>query len=162
MLCTALACGDDNDNKQQRDNTTAVTTSRPPDSTGATTSIATVGEPTSSSSEALPPVGYDDDIQGIWNANCTCHLEGVSGTMTAPFLKLNSGSSHAELVAVVAMETALDRVAPGVLDDSYLWHKLNDTHLSVGGKGDKMPPATILSDEKIELIRAWILQGALE
>lgn len=46
------------------------------------------------------------------------------------------------------------------LDDSYLWHKLNDTHLAVGGIGAKMPVIGVLTAEELEAVRAWIEGGA--
>jgi hypothetical protein len=131
----------------------------------------TTGDPTtggttdasdgSSSSGMLPDVDYEMDIQPLMNANCTCHLQGASGTMTAPFMTLNPGISHGEIVGVASMQSDLVRVAPGDLEASYLWHKLEGTHLDVGGMGTAMPPTTPLQAADRELVRAWILQGAL-
>ena len=59
---------------------------------------------------------------------------------------------------------AMMRVAPGSLEDSYMWHKLKDTHLSVGGEEDPMPPEDRypLPGGDIDLIEAWIEAGALK
>ena len=115
----------------------------------------------SSTGEPLPEVDYEMDIQPIFNANCTCHLQGASGMMTAPFMTLNPGMSHGELVGVPAEQADLDRVAPDDLEASYLWHKLQGTHLDVGGSGTRMPATGPLEDEELTLVRAWILQGAM-
>ena len=51
------------------------------------------------------------------------------------------------------------------LEESYLWHKMNDTHLNVGGSGQGMPYGffgyeRVLEEEMI-ILEAWILEGAL-
>lgn len=46
------------------------------------------------------------------------------------------------------------------LDDSYLWHKLNDTHLDVGGAGARMPVVGEFTAADLELVSAWISGGA--
>jgi len=59
---------------------------------------------------------------------------------------------------------AMVRVAPSSLEDSYLWHKLKNTHLSVGGEDEPMPPEDRypLPSVDIELIEGWIEAGALK
>lgn len=131
-------------------------------STGVSSDDSTTAVDSSSSSgEPLPEVDYETDIQPLFNTNCTCHLQGASGMMTAPFMTLNPGMSHAQLVGVPAEQTDLDRVAPNDLEASYLWHKLQGTHMDVGGTGTRMPATGPLEDDALELVRAWILQGAL-
>mgnify|MGYP003881637961 CR=1 FL=1 len=105
-------------------------------------------------------VDYETDVQPLWNAACTCHLMGGSGTMTAPVLTLNPGMSHAQLVGVASEQApSLDRVAPGNTDESYLWLKLTDTHASVGS-GTMMPQGAALEAAQLDIIEAWILAGA--
>jgi hypothetical protein len=140
-------------------------------SSGSTTSAGTTGASTSdgattddsegSSTGTLPDVDFETDIQPILNANCTCHLQGMSGMMTAPFMTLNPGVAHGELVGVPSMQSDLDRVTAGDPAASYLWHKLNDTHRDVGGSGTAMPPTQLLSAGDRTLIQAWIGQGAM-
>ena len=175
-ICLAfvlVGCGDDGG---AGDDTVGATTM--PDVTSSTSSGPTAGsgedssgseaeadsggesEGSSSTGEPLPDVDFEADIQPIFNNNCTCHLQGSSGKMTAPYLTLNPGMAHGELVGVTAMQVALSRVAAGDLEGSYLWHKLGDTHEAQGGEGDRMPPTVALSDEDLILIRAWIVQGA--
>ena len=56
----------------------------------------------------------------------------------------------------------MDRIEPGDPDNSYLVHKIQGTQASVGGTGERMPlgrPA--LTQEQIDIIRAWIADGAM-
>ena len=56
----------------------------------------------------------------------------------------------------------LSLVTPGDSSQSYLMHKLDGTHLGVGGSGDSMPPGLPLLDQDTrDGIRAWIDDGAL-
>jgi hypothetical protein len=83
--------------------------------------------------------------------------------MTAPYLTLNAGVGLAELVNVDSMQLpSMKRVAPGDPQNSYLVHKLRDTHLDVGGQlgTDPMPPLMALDDSDIQTIEAWITGGA--
>lgn len=104
-------------------------------------------------------VDYETDVQPIWNATCSCHLMGGSGTMTAPFLTLNPGMSHGELVDVASEQAALDRIEPGSLEDSYLYLKLTGAHETIGS-GMVMPQIGTLEDAQLAIIEAWILAGA--
>ncbi len=54
----------------------------------------------------------------------------------------------------------MDLVEPGDADDSYLMHKLNGTHLDVGGSGSQMPLGSSLGIADIATIRDWINGGA--
>ena len=57
-------------------------------------------------------------------------------------------------------------IEPGDRGSSYLWHKINDTQSSIGGSGLSMPKArpgmtaTALTQEQLDTIEQWILQGA--
>ena len=55
--------------------------------------------------------------------------------MTATTLTLNADVSWAELVDATATQVDMPRVAPGDLEGSYLWHKLQGTQMDVGGMG---------------------------
>ncbi len=122
------------------------------------------GEPAStgadSSSGGAVVVDYAMDIQPIFNGACTCHLQGPSGTMQAEVLTLNEGTSYGELVGTASMQSPLVRVAAGDLQGSYLWHKLQGTHLTVGGTGDPMPQVGMLTPQQQMAIEAWIMGGA--
>jgi hypothetical protein len=105
---------------------------------------------------------YDRDIQPIWTASCTasnCH----DSMMPQSGMDLTTGVSYAQIVSHASEDVpSMDRVKPLDPDRSYLWHKLNGTQLSVGGKGTQMPaaPSRPLAEDKLELIRTWILEGA--
>jgi hypothetical protein len=101
---------------------------------------------------------FADDVQPIFNANCTsqfCHGAGESAG-----LKLTSGDSYAELVDVTSTnEPPAKRVLADDAENSYLVIKLEGRQ-SVGGR---MPlNAGALSDDDIQTIRNWIDNGAEE
>jgi hypothetical protein len=80
-------------------------------------------------------------------------------------MNLGSGQSFANAVNVPALETAattgLMRILPGQPDSSYLVHKIEGTHLDVGGSGSRMPlSGCCLSSSQIKTIRDWIAAGA--
>lgn len=101
------------------------------------------------------------DVQPIFTANCTdsgCH----GGTAPQLGQNLTAGQAYASIVNVPSSEVPrLMRVCPGEPDSSYLVHKVQGTQASVGGTGERMPlGGTPLSQDDINLIRAWITAGA--
>lgn len=101
------------------------------------------------------------DVQPILTTNCAvsgCH----AGTSPAQGMNLADGQTHANTVNVRANEAAgLDRIEPGVPDQSYLVHKIQGTQTSVGGSGSRMPlGGAPLTQEQIDVIRAWVEDGA--
>jgi len=60
----------------------------------------------------------------------------------------------------------MKRVRPFMPDSSYLVHKIQGTQTTVGGTGARMPlgcsGSGCLPNASINLIRNWILQGALQ
>jgi hypothetical protein len=113
-----------------------------------------------SSGSGEPAVDYQAELQPLWNFACTCHLQGQSGTMIADTLTLNDGMSHAELLSASTQLPDMPRVTPGDPEQSYAWHKLQGTHLDVGGSTAAMPMIGMLSDEELALVEAWIEDGA--
>ena len=111
-----------------------------------------------------PTVDFEAEVQPIFNAICTCHLQGPSGTMEADYMTLNPGVSHGQIVDVPAEGPTepIDRVEPGDPERSYLWRKINDTHLEVGGVETRMPPppAPPLDPEDLDTLETWIVSGA--
>ncbi len=75
-------------------------------------------------------------------------------------LTLHPAGAWASLVEVGSSQVDMLLVTPGNLEQSYLYHKLTDTHTEVGGSGDKMPFDAALTAEQLATIRAWIEQGA--
>ena len=105
--------------------------------------------------EALETSSSCEDVQSMLDASCgVCH-----GTMTQA-----GGLSLADLGAVVgsgSTQSDLALIEPGFPDASYLLHKLEGTHLEVGGLGDPMPPTWSLEPEQLAEITAWIAEGAV-
>lgn len=98
---------------------------------------------------------HDSDIQSIWNARCTgCH--GSSGGLSL------SSSAHGKIVNV-GSKSSLDYVTPGDPEASYLFRKLENTHLSVsGGSGSAMPLRSSIPSSEVDKIETWILEGAVK
>lgn len=102
------------------------------------------------------------DVQPILTANCAlsgCH----AGSDPQQGQNLSAGQTFSNVVNVASSELpTMDRVEPGQPDNSYLVHKIEGTHLQVGGSGDRMPLArSPLSQAEINVIRAWIQAGAM-
>jgi len=129
---------------------------------GTTDSGTTTGSGGASTSTGLGEssgelaLSFAMDIQPIINANCECHTAGAPAG-------LSMVDGFGNLVDVASTEApGLDRIEPGVPDDSYLWHKVNGTHIGVGGSGNPMPaPAGGLDAGSLATLEAWILEGAL-
>lgn len=101
------------------------------------------------------------DVQPIFTGNCVfsgCH----AGSSPEQGMSLSAGQTFGSVVNVAAMELpSMNRVTPSEPDNSYLVHKVQGTHLSVGGSGSQMPlNRSPLSQSDINLIRAWIQAGA--
>jgi hypothetical protein len=110
------------------------------------------------------PAPSHADIQPIWDAHCVDACHEVGGEWAVLDM---SGSAYDKIVGVAAATfSSLDHVDPGNLDTSYLWQKMNNTHLAVGGNGVAMPKArvdmaaTVLSADELDLVEAWIVGGA--
>lgn len=101
--------------------------------------------------------GFAVDIWPIFDASCSCHKDSGGAGM----LRLGSDDAYANLVDKPSTQAkTMMLVAPGSAEDSYLWYKLNDTQLDVGGYGMRMPSGGLLDPAEIELIRQWIDAGA--
>jgi uncharacterized membrane protein len=75
-------------------------------------------------------------------------------------LTLHPAGAWSSLVGAASRQVEMLLVAPADVDQSYLYRKLTDTHLEVGGSGDAMPFDAKLNTEQLATIRAWIEQGA--
>lgn len=110
------------------------------------------------------PPTLSGDVQPIFDNSCAfngCH----GGTILEPPEKpmsLAPGQVRGNTVNVAAFQLpGMDRIEPGRPDESYLVHKVQGTHLDVGGSGERMPlglPA--LGQSEIDVIREWIADGA--
>lgn len=99
-------------------------------------------------------------VQAIWDAHCIeCHVEG--GSASGWFI-ITDDVAPASIINKPAFGAPLLLVVPGDHQSSYLWHRVNGSHLEVGGSGPQMPPeGAPLPQEMIDEIAAWIDQGAL-
>jgi Ca2+-binding RTX toxin-like protein len=104
---------------------------------------------------ASPAVDYTTQIQPIFNSTCVeCHI----GAGAPHGLQLDAANSYADIVNVASDEVpSLKRIKPGDPDNSYLVQKIEGT-AAVGSRMPLgLPP---LSEDKIELIRQWVSEGA--
>lgn len=104
-------------------------------------------------------VSFKSDLLPVLKQRCAiCHLTGSE----AGNMALHPRAAHDTLVDVTSAQVAdMQRVAPGDPAGSYLLHKLEGTHLEVGGTGTRMPfNEPPLGTGTIGLFRAWIKAGA--
>ena len=102
-------------------------------------------------------IGFADNIQPIFTANCatsTCH---VAGSATGAPMSLAAGVSVANLVGQPASGSAGTRVIAGDSATSVLYNRITGTTA-----GARMPPApaVLLPANEQNLIKVWIDMGA--
>ncbi|MDC9825577.1 hypothetical protein PRN20_17730 [Devosia sp. ZB163] len=97
---------------------------------------------------------YTVEVEPILAKRCVaCHNDASPGSG----LSMQKGSGYALLVGVPSEELpTMARVTPGDLSQSYIAHKLQDTHESVGGSGTKMPPSGTFRKAELDKVLAWI------
>ena len=114
----------------------------------------------SSATTSIPPseVSFSQDIQAIFNLNCViCH----QGTRASGDLNLEPNAAYHNIVNIDSMQSSMKLVSPSNSENSYLWHKLDGTHVDVGGSGVQMPyNSPPLTQHKLDMIRKWIDEGA--
>lgn len=105
---------------------------------------------------AEPEFTHDRDLQPIWTERCApCHVGGSSFGL----LWLDEGFAWENIVEAPAQQQPkMLRIDPGSPETSYLWRKLNGTHLEVGGYGERIP--VNLDPDQMAMIETWILEGA--
>jgi hypothetical protein len=157
LAATGCPAGDDGD-----DGETGAATTTGPTTMGMEETTATSAEDTTGSGSDL---SHAADIQPIWDEHCVdaCHEPGGQwGT----FLDLTA-DAYDRIVDVAAPQfTDLDHIEPGNPSRSYIWHKINGTQVMAGGSGVMMPSArpgmdaTVLTQDQLDTIEAWINAGA--
>lgn len=84
----------------------------------------------------IGPAAYTKaELQTIFDDRCApCHIDIASGTMSLAndFTTNTVGVDSTEL-------PSMKRIAKGDHANSYLFHKVNGTHTTVGGSGARMP-----------------------
>jgi len=154
LMIGALACSDSgtptgNDND-------------PPGDTGGgdTGGGDTGGGDTGGGGGDTGPPTLSGDVQPILSNSCAfsgCH----GGTSPQEGMNLSAGLMHSNTVNVPSNQSGLDRIEPGLPNQSYLVHKIQGTQGTVGGSGLQMPRGgTPLSQANVDIIRAWIADGA--
>ena len=111
--------------------------------------------------ESVP--GWSTDIRPQIMDNCvSCH----TGSSAAAGLNLYSSETAPDAAYFRIRNVAstqvpsMDRIEPSSASQSYLWHKLMDTHDMVGGYGSSMPSGGFLSPDEVEMWTNWINAGA--
>lgn len=107
----------------------------------------------------LLPVSLATHVQPVFSNRCVgCHV----GADAPDGLELTVGDAYAHTVGVAAVQLpTMDLISPADPDDSYLVHKIQGTHVGVGGAANRMPlGAAPLRDQVIDLIRRWVAEGA--
>jgi hypothetical protein len=103
-------------------------------------------------------VTFAADVQPIFTASCAttdCH----TGTQPTMGLRLTSDVSYGNIVNRPSQEApAYKLVRPSKPDSSYLYRKVEGAS---GINGARMPFGGALPEASTELIRHWIVQGAL-
>jgi hypothetical protein len=110
---------------------------------------------------------FSCDVQPIFTANCAisgCHV-GANAPPPGKPMSLAAGAAYANIVNVSSQQLpSMARIKPFFPDSSYLVHKIQGTHLDVGGSGLRMPfgcsGASCLSQTQIGRIRQWVTEGA--
>lgn len=100
------------------------------------------------------PVPTWSDVEPIFSGTCGGYCHGASGSGGL------SITDRASLVNAPSSVSGIDYVAPGDLAKSYLWHKIEGTHTTVGGKGGQMPKGGSLAGADKDTIEDWIVGGA--
>lgn len=103
------------------------------------------------------PLTYADDVYPLFANECAgCHTgNGNSGGLNL--------DDYVDVVDRASLDVpTMDRIEPFAPDDSYLFHKLSNTQLTVGGAGSRMPKVgPALTVDELALVEDWILEGAL-
>ena len=106
--------------------------------------------------QAIENPTHDIDIQPIWDVKChDCHTTFNEGG-------LRLVDSYDRIINVRAEDTpAISLIEPFEPDGSYMWHKIEGTHETVGGSGGTMPKGALdLAEHERITIRNWIENGA--
>ncbi len=133
------------------------TTGDPPDDTTGDPPDDTTGDPPDETTGGVDG-RFAMEIYPIIEASCSCHVGGGAGMLPMP----DASTAYENLVGVASAQSPLVRVEPGSTADSYLWAKLNNEHLEVGGSGQPMPLMMDMLEDELVVIEQWILDGAEE
>ena len=106
----------------------------------------------------LEEYGFAANVLPLVNVACNCHQS--TPILMAPF-SLKPEEAYANLVNKPSTQLpSMVYVKPGALNQSYVWHKINDTQLQVGGQGLIMPSNIPLNADERRVFERWIAAGA--
>ena len=93
-------------------------------------------------------------VQAILAASCI----GCHGGSFPPL----DGDICVDVVGVFSQQSSnMTMIEAGSYEESYLYHKLVNSHTDVGGVGNQMPLGGSLTASEIEVFSEWINDGAL-
>lgn len=122
-----------------------------------TSEVSAPTHPAISPMQAAKAVSFRKDLLVLFRDECTmCH----QGEVPMGELNLTPAVAYQNLVRVQSVRSAMDRVAPGNPDRSYLLYKVSGKNALVKGGGFGMPWGASLALGQVDLIRRWIRQGA--
>ena len=92
------------------------------------------------------PVDWSSEVRAILTDSCqTCHNASAPGGLNL------AAVPYFRLVNVPSTQVpSMDRVEPNQASQSYMWHKMMDSHTLVGGTGEAMPSGGFLPDEDVQ------------
>ncbi len=98
------------------------------------------------------------EVAEIFTNRCSpCHIDRPS----AGLLLASGPELRGRLMEASTQQPALRRIEAGAPDESYLWLKLNGSHLAADGTGAQMPfQRDPLPTDERQTIRRWIEGGA--
>lgn len=143
------------------DGTTEPTTTDPTATNPTTTTDPTMTDPTTSTDPTATGGGlsFETDVwDPIFSPSCSCHQNGASGGYS---MGTDAAAAYASMVGVPAGNAPLSYVEAGSADASYIYHKVNNTHIEAGGAGSRMPLGGQLTPDQIAVVKDWIDGGAL-
>src|SRR5688500_4707146 len=152
------ACGDD---KDPGDDTTGSPTGDPTaNMTDATTTDATTTDatttmpstdPTTTEPTTDPTTGPGEGLSfatdvfaPILEPSCSCHLNGAAGGF---MMGADAASAYAAMVGKPSTGSPLNYVTADDSSQSYIFHKVNNTHVEAGGMGGRMPLGGMLTPD---------------
>ena len=103
------------------------------------------------------PLTFQDDVDPILSSRCVmCHLNSNTNG------GFNFDGGLDDLLKNSNDLPDMPYIDPEDSSNSYLFHKISGTQLTVDGDGSQMPlQGGLLSDAQIDLIGQWIDEGAM-
>lgn len=109
--------------------------------------------PTKDAAPSGPSAYTKAEVQALVDDRCApCHIDFASGGMS-----LATDFTTTTVDVASTQVPAMKRIAKGDHTKSYLWHKVNGTHSTVGGTGARMPKGgTALTATELDRLAKYI------